>query len=87
MLSSGDPTAGAVIIVTRTRDGIITALTKTNRGDGQVTWDVLLKNESEGGDSLQNTLERQRRFDPDLWVIELDIANPAQFIEDEGTIR
>lgn len=86
VLARGDPTAGAVILILRDRDNLVTALTKTNRGDGQTRWDVLTKNVEEDSVLLRQALERQRRFDPDLWVVELDVANPAQFIDDGGTI-
>lgn len=33
-----------------------------------------------GEDATTAFIERQRRFDPDLWVVELDIADPARFI-------
>ena len=33
----------------------------------------------EGTDSLNQYLERRRRSDPDLWVIELDIADAERF--------
>ncbi|HWV11973.1 MAG TPA: DUF1491 family protein, partial [Sphingobium sp.] len=33
----------------------------------------------EGTDSLNQYLARRRRSDPDLWVIELDIADAERF--------
>ncbi len=34
------------------------------------------------GDSLDPWLERQVRYDPDLWVVELDTPDPARFIDE-----
>ncbi len=36
---------------------------------------------AEGEAEVAAFLERQRRFDPDIWAIELDIGEPARFIE------
>ena len=33
-----------------------------------------------GEEAVATFIARQRQFDPDLWVIELDIADPARFI-------
>lgn len=33
-----------------------------------------------GEEETRVFVERQRRFDPDLWVLELDIADPARFV-------
>ncbi|MGB3723240.1 MAG: DUF1491 family protein [Pacificimonas sp.] len=80
VLAKGDEIAGAVILVMRTRDNLVSAYARTNMGDGQVEWRALMENEAESSGKLHEALEKQRRFDPDLWLIELDIADPARFI-------
>lgn len=35
---------------------------------------------AEGEDSVSTFVARQLRFDPDLWVLELDIAAPERFV-------
>lgn len=34
-----------------------------------------------GSEAVEALVTRQRRFDPDLWVVELDIADAARFID------
>lgn len=34
------------------------------------------------GESVDDWVARQRRFDPDLWVVELDTPNLARFIDE-----
>ena len=86
ILSSGEPTGGAVILVLRARDGTSSAYARTNLGDGSTEWRPLVENDSPEGLELAKSLERQLKFDPDLWVIELDIADPARFIAELGSI-
>lgn len=43
--------------------------------DGSYVW-----REVAAGDAIESSIERARRRDPDLWVIELDIPNAARFI-------
>lgn len=35
---------------------------------------------ADGADAADAAIARQRRFDPDLWVVELDIADAERFI-------
>ena len=82
ILAKGEETGGAVILVLRSREGLNSAYARTNLGDGQVDWRALVENEPDPAPKLTETLEKQRRFDPDLWLVELDIADPAQFVAD-----
>lgn len=82
VISKGEPTGGAVILILRRRGGQVSVWARTNLGDGTVDWRALVENEAEGSQKVNETLEQQRRYDPDLWLIELDVADPAQFIVD-----
>ena len=84
VLHKGDPTAGAVILVLRERSGLTSAYARNNLGDGRADWLALVENAPDSDGKLAETLEKQRRFDPDLWVIELDIADAARFIAELG---
>jgi len=81
VLAKGDATAGAVMVVLAER-GVRTALLeRLLQPDGAYAW-----RESGGasGDEadFRNLLERRRRSDPDLWLIELDVADAARFAAD-----
>lgn len=80
VLTRGDPTAGAAILVIRGRSGTVSAYARSNMGDGKTSWRALVSDEEEPSENLAKTLEKQRRYDPDLWIIELDVADPARFI-------
>lgn len=73
VLKKGDEDAGAVLIVLRDRDDNV-ALLRENGSD----W---IRADVEGATGLEDYLERQRRYDPDLWVIELEVRNVATPLE------
>lgn len=74
VLARGDATAGAIAIVTRDR-GETRLLAPTLQASGRYDWAELA-----AGEAIPAWIERARRLDPDLWVIELDIPHAARFI-------
>lgn len=77
ILVRGDATGTAFLIVHRHRAGPPTAWERVPSATGRPEW----RRAAEGEEAVERFLERQRRFDPDLWVIELDIGEPARFVE------
>jgi hypothetical protein len=77
VLAKGDPTAGAVMLVLAER-GVRTALLeRLLQPDGRYAW-------QESGRAADETayralVERRRRGDPDLWLVELDVADAERF--------
>jgi hypothetical protein len=79
ILAKGDPDVGSVLIVARA-DGQVRILSRVNIG-GAATWRTLVDATDEHDVRIRESLEKQRRFDPDLWVVELDVADPARFVD------
>jgi len=77
VLHRGDDISGAVILIHRARDGHETAFQRAIGGGGDYHWRIAAT-----GESIAEWLGRQRKFDPDLWVIELDTPDPARFIDE-----
>ncbi|MBI6629236.1 DUF1491 family protein [Pontibaca salina] len=82
VVSHGDDTAGAVLVKLNTLDGQARVF---QRGfdlvSGARRWDVL----AEGGESdVDNVIARQRGFDPDLWVIEVEDRQGRHLLEQPG---
>ena len=78
VISKGDASAGAVLILLTERGRRVQLLERVLQPDGNYGWTESLKagqNEEEFG----KFLERRRRFDPDLWIIELDTASAERF--------
>lgn len=82
VLSRGDPDSGAVILVGRTREGTQSAYVRTNLGEGRIEWRVVIEDDPPPGEKIEDFLKKQKSYDPDLWIVELDIADPARFIAD-----
>ena len=82
ILKKGDATAGSVIVKIATLDG--RAVAKSRSFDpvtGGRIWMVL----AEGSESeVDESLEKQRRFDPDLWIVELESRSGRDLLDEEG---
>lgn len=78
VLSKGDPTAGSVIIIVIERGERKAVLERLLLPDGSYGW-----RDSPGAgqneEDMVKFLDRRRRFDPDLWVLELDVASAERF--------
>ncbi|WP_310498587.1 DUF1491 family protein [Sandarakinorhabdus sp.] len=74
VVARGDDTAGAIAIVTRER-GETALIAPMPASSGGHEWVVLARDES-----VSDWIERARRRDPDLWIIELDIPDAARFV-------
>ena len=82
VVARGDPTAGAVMVVQSPLDGTATLLQRIpDLMTGERRWAVLV----EGSEAeVAAAVERQRRFDPDLWVIEVEDRSGRHLLDEEG---
>ncbi|WP_432653729.1 DUF1491 family protein [Sphingosinicella terrae] len=76
VLAKGDPTAGAIGVVLLERGEKPSFFERLLQPDGTYSWQ-----RSTGTDEAEvaAAIERRRRFDPDLWIVELDIASAERF--------
>ena len=81
VLHRGDATAGSIAIVTRDR-GETRVLQRVMAASGDYEW-----REAAAADSVDGWIERARRHDPDLWIIELDIPDAARFVAEITATR
>ena len=80
--AKGDATAGAVLVKLNTLDGQAKAFQRSfDLMSGERTWVVL----AEGDDAaVEAALARQRGFDPDLWVIEVEDRQGRHLLDEPG---
>ena len=83
VLHRGDPESGAVIVCWRARDGTTRVLARVTRG-ADAAWEVALETSPDDFARVDEYLARQRRYDPDLWAIELMGGEIEQLVD--GTI-
>jgi len=77
----GDATAGAVIVKLNTLDGRAQAFQRSFDGQGARVWVVLAEGDEAAVDAA---LARQRGFDPDLWVIEVEDRAGRTLLDADG---
>ncbi len=76
VLARGDSTAGAILLVIRERGGNPTLFERLLSANGAYSWQP-----GSGPDSdVDALIAARRKRDPDLWIIELDVADAARFI-------
>jgi hypothetical protein len=80
VLRKGDPERGALLLVVRSRDRHVACLERMLSPDGLYRWSAGGPTQEESDEKLAEFLEKRVRFDEDLWLIELDIAQPERFI-------
>jgi hypothetical protein len=76
VVKRGDASAGAVFIKVATLDGRAALLGPAPSGlvtsDGERRWCVLMAGEKTAERDVDNRLTRERSFDPDVWVLEVE---------------
>lgn len=78
----GDATAGAVLVKQSPLDGTACAYQRSfNLMTGARAWVVLAKGSEPEVDAA---IARQRQFDPDLWVIEVEDRAGQHLLDQEG---
>jgi hypothetical protein len=77
VLHRGHVHGSALILVHRTPGGDTSAWERVPGLSGAPEW----RQAAKGEEAVATFLARQRRFDPDLWILELDIGEPARFVD------
>ncbi|NUT01464.1 MAG: DUF1491 family protein [Sphingomonas sp.] len=80
VLRKGDPDRGTLLLYLTERGEFRGILEREMGPDFTYRWMFKPAAEGQGSDSLRDLTARRERFDPDLWLIELDIADPERFI-------
>ena len=80
VLRKGDRISGAILIICLEKGKDPRLLEKMPSLDGPSTWQVVWPQGIEKQQNLEEYLRRRSGFDPDLWLIELDIADAERLI-------
>ncbi len=80
--AKGDPTAGAVLVKLATLDGQARLFQRSfDLMTGARAWVVL----SEGAEAeVDAAILRQRKMDPDLWVVEIESREGRTLLDEDG---
>ena len=85
LLAKGDATAGTILLVALEKgqvSGLWERVFSGNGDSGGYDWTRIGPQDVENHAAFDDYISRRRRNDPDLWVIELDIPDAAQFTAD-----
>jgi hypothetical protein len=82
----GDPDAGTILLKLYDRNSGATVLTQTRRADGTLAWMRATGAAPVDEGQADAYIARQRQYDPDLWVVEIETAAPETVL-DTGIIE
>ncbi len=80
VIHKGDLIAGAILIICLEKGKDPRLLEKMPSLEGPSTWQVIWPQDTEKQQDLDEYLKRRTGFDPDLWLIELDIPDAERLI-------
>ena len=78
----GEATAGAVLVKVAMMDGRASVMFRSFDADGQRTWATLVDSGPE--DQADAAIAKQRGFDRDLWVIEIEDPRGRHLLDEDG---
>ncbi|MEO7179054.1 MAG: DUF1491 family protein [Allosphingosinicella sp.] len=79
VLAKGDAMAGSILVILLEKGGNPRLLERLLQPGGHYAWQESGSQRIENPREVPEFIARQRRFDPDLWVIELDIPSAERF--------
>ena len=86
VIAKGDAQAGAITVILAERGERRLILERLVQPDGRYRWQEIGNRAAANEQEFAKFLERRRRIDPDLWVIELDIASAERFADEMASV-
>jgi hypothetical protein len=77
----GDRDSGAVLLKLNARDEGCSVLAQTRRPDGELVWMRATGPAPVAEPDADSYILRQRRRDPDLWVVEIETGSPDSVLD------
>lgn len=82
VLEKGDATAGSILVILLEKGGNPRIFERILQPDGAYSWAAAATHTGATPQEVPDFIARRRRFDPDLWVLELDIPSPERFADE-----
>ena len=79
VLARGDPTAGSILVILLEKGQNPRLFERLLTSGGRYEWQESGSQDIENAADVPALVARKRRFDPDLWVLELDIPSAERF--------
>ena len=84
ILRRGDSDRGALLLLIASRGEHRACLERSLAPDGRYRWEQVGPPAGSASETLADWSRKRVRFDEDIWLIELDIAEPERFIAEIG---
>lgn len=86
VLAKGDANAGAITVILAERGERRMILERAVSSDGRYGWQEVGNRGAANEEEFRKFLDKRRRIDPDLWVIELDVASAQRFADEMAAL-
>ena len=86
VLARGDAQAGALLVVLAERGERRAVLERILGMDGGYGWQPIGNQGAANPEEAEKFLSRRRGFDPDLWILELDVPSAERFAAEMNAI-
>ncbi|MFM5929635.1 MAG: DUF1491 family protein [Novosphingobium sp.] len=80
VLAKGERDGGTIMIVSCEKGGNFRAWERMPQADGRRVWTAIKGENPDDPGAFTTFIERRRSQDRDLWIVELDVAEPERFI-------
>ena len=80
VLAKGDENSGIILVQCSDRGQPGPLLERRFGADGHYIWEAVGPSDPNDGESRANYQDRRRKSDPDLWIVELDIADAPRLV-------
>ncbi|HEY0106007.1 MAG TPA: DUF1491 family protein [Rhizomicrobium sp.] len=81
VVKKGIEESGAVFLKLNRLDGHVLVLSQARSGDGDLVWAKPLGDWSDE-DKARTYLDKQMKFDPDLWIVEIEDRQGRAFVDE-----
>jgi hypothetical protein len=79
VLAKGDSQAGSILVILAEKGRKVRILERALQGGDRYQWQDIGTQALANTEESEKFLQRRRAFDPDLWLIELDVASAERF--------
>ncbi|AKM08312.1 DUF1491 family protein [Pelagerythrobacter marensis] len=80
VIAKGERDAGTILLVTIFRDEPPRLYERLPQRDGTRRFQLIREQDAENKEEFSVYLERRKRQDPDIWIVEVDVADSERFV-------
>ncbi|MGV1684936.1 DUF1491 family protein [Sphingopyxis sp. NJF-3] len=86
VLAAGDDRAGVILVQCRDRSTPGPLIERRFAAAGGYVWEAVGPGDPADSEARATYVDRRRKADPDLWVVELDIADAPRLVAEWGLL-